>query len=384
MKSTIRLGKIAGIDIGIHYSWFVVLALFTWTLAHGLLPGRYFGWTATTYWATGLVASLLVFVSVVVHELAHAVVAKARGLPVEGITLFILGGVANLRGEPRGARDEFVISAVGPLTSILLSGLFWLVHWVIPDETTPVAAVVWYLWFINAALAIFNMLPAFPLDGGRVLRAGVWGVTGSLSKATRVAALGGQVVGLLLIAFGVTQVFQGNFVGGVWIGVIGWFLHSVASRSRADLAVQTGMNGILVTDVMRRAPDTVAPSATIADAVFEYFLHRGLSTLPVCEGDRIVGILTLSDVKEVPRERWEAATVREAMTPTPLWSVKPDDELTRALDLLGEHSINQAPVLEGGQLVGLLTRADIIRLLHSYRELGVKPHRARAGNAGPP
>ena len=383
MKSTIRLGKIAGVDIGIHYSWFVVLVLFTWTLAQGLLPGRYFGWSPTTYWATGLVASLLLFASVVIHELAHAVVARARGLPVEGITLFILGGVANLRGEARSARDELAISAVGPLTSILLSGLFWLVHWGIPDETTPVAAVVWYLWFINAALAIFNMLPAFPLDGGRVLRAAVWGVTGSLPKAIRVAALGGQVVGLLLIALGVTQVFQGNFVGGVWIGVIGWFLHSVASRSRADLAVQTGMQGILVRDVMRREPDTVTPDVTIYGAVFEYFLHRGLGTLPVCEGDRLVGILTLSDVKEVPRERWEATTVREAMTPMPLWSVRLDDELSRALELLGEHSINQAPVLEADQLVGLLTRADIIRFLHSYRELGVEPQRPRAGNTRP-
>ena len=391
MRSTIRLGKIAGVDIGIHYSWFVVLVLVTWTLAELWFPYEYPGWTGPTYWATGLVASLLLFVSVLVHELAHSVVAKARGLRVEGITLFILGGVANLKGEARDARDEFAISAVGPLASVLLSGLFWLVHQVIPGENTPVAAVVVWLSSVNIWVAIFNMLPGFPLDGGRVLLAVVWGVTGSRSRATRVATLGGQIVGLLLITLGVTMalvgvppVFARNPVSGVWIGVIGWFLHNVASRSRADLAVQTGMQGILVRDVMRREPDTVTPDATVYGAVFEYFLHReGLGTLPVCEGDRLVGILTLSDVKKVPRERWEATTVREAMTPMPLKSVRPDDELSRVLELLGEHSINQAPVVESGQLVGLLTRADIIRLLHSHRELGVEPQRARAGNTRP-
>ncbi len=373
MKASIRLGKIAGIEIGIHYSWFVVLALFTWSLAAGFFPDRYEGWSQVTYWGTAIVAALLLFASVLVHELAHSLVARGRGFPVEGITLFILGGVSNLRAEARGPKDEFVISAAGPLTSVVLAVIFRLALVPLGDRDTPVAAVLTYLALVNVLLALFNLLPAFPLDGGRVLRSIIWGATHSLSKATSVAARVGQVAGYLFIAAGVFEVLRGNFLGGLWIAFVGWFLQSAASTSLREMEAEASLKGILVEDVMERHPLTIGPDVSIQEAVFDYFLRHGKRALPVVEGDRLMGILTLTDVKSVPQQHWGSRKVRDEMTPVPLKSLSPHDELAQALVLLGQDSLNQAPVVEGGQLVGLLSRANIIQYLHSRRELGLLP-----------
>ena len=195
-----RVGKIAGIDFSIHYSWLVVFALFSWLLADSILPSRYEGWSGATYWSMGVLGALLLFASVLVHELAHALAARALGLPVEGITLFLFGGVSSLRAESSGPKGELIVSAVGPLASLGLFAALWLVYQGVNDKTTPFAAVLWYLWFSNLALAIFNSLPAFPMDGGRMLRSAVWTLTGSLSQATRFAARAGQIIGLLITA----------------------------------------------------------------------------------------------------------------------------------------------------------------------------------------
>lgn len=388
MKSTIRLGKIAGIPIGIHYSWFAVLVFFSWSLATRLLPSLNGGWSTATYWAIGVVAALLLFVSVLIHELAHSVVARARGFPVEGITLFLLGGVSSLKAEARGPRDEFIIAAVGPAASLVLAGLLLLAYrviggnelplWLWQVETTrltPFESVLFYLWFINLVLAIFNLLPAFPLDGGRVLRSVVWGATGSLSRATKVASRGGQVMGILLIAVGVLEIFNRNMWGGMWLAFIGWFLYSTAGATQRESEAQASLRGMLVRDVMDRDPETVGPEVSLADIVFGPLLHKGARALPVCEDGHLIGIITLTDVKGVPQHRWREARVRDEMTPMPLWSVTPEDELAQGLQLLAEHSVNQAPVVEGVRLVGLLTRADITQQLHSRRELGLGPER---------
>ena len=385
MKSTFRVWKIAGIEVGVHYSWFAVLALFSWVLSDQVLPSdpEYAGWSTTRYWATGIIVTLLLFVMVLMHELAHSLVARARGFHVEGITLFILGGVSTLRAEVRGPKDEFVISAVGPMTSLVLAGLFWLGLQAIPDRTTSVAAVVWYMWVVNLALAIFNLLPAFPLDGGQVLRSAVWGVTGSLTKATRVASGGGRIMAVLLIAVGVFAIFRGTPWFGVWMGVIGWFLYSAATSSLRDLELQSSLRSILVMDVMVRKPETIYPEVTIGDVVFEHFLQNGNRALPVTEGDTLIGIFTLTDAKKVPQYRWSDVRVKDAMTPAPLWSLRPDDQLSHALELLAEHSLNQAPVVEEGRMMGLLTRAGIIEHLHSRQELRVAPRSDLADGTGP-
>ena len=369
MKPSIRLGKIAGINVGIHYSFFGILLLVSWSLSQGLLPDRFPGWSVATYWATGIVAALMLFASVLVHELAHSVVAKARGFDVEGITLFLLGGVSNLRSDARRPRDEFVVSAVGPLTSFALSLVFWAALLSLQERQSPIAALAWYLALINLLLGAFNLLPAFPLDGGRVLRSIVWALTGSLPKATNLASFIGQGFGLLLILAGAIEVFGGSYWEGLWIALIGWFLHGSAGASRREVSLSADAIGVLVKEVMDADPVTIAPDRSISDAVYGYFLGRGSHALLVCEGDRLLGIISLTDIRRIPQIRWSAVRVVEEMTQTPLWYVGPNDDLQNAMTLLGEHSVHQVPVLEAGRLVGLLSRAHIIRYFHSRREL---------------
>lgn len=358
-----------------------MLALVTWSLADQFFPSRYH-WSDVTYWSTAFISALLLFVSVLIHELAHSLVAKGRGFEVEGITLFLLGGVSNIRADASGPKDEFVISAVGPLTSLALSGIFWLTLQAFQDRATPLSAILAYLWLINLLLAIFNLLPAFPLDGGRVLRSVVWGVTGSFDKATRVAVRGGQLFGFMFAAFGIFQILQDNFLGGIWLAFIGWFLFTAASSSQQQTQTETAMKGIFVRDIMNRHPGSVEPDLLMSEAVYKHFLRYGTRALPVCEGNQLRGILTLTDVKRVSQDQWNWVKVSHAMTRMPLWSLSPDDELSQALDVLAEHSLNQAPVLEGGRLVGMLNRAEIIQFLHSSKEPGIEQNPPPARGVG--
>ena len=372
MRPSIRLGKIGGVDIGLHYSWFATVALLSWSLADGIFPEQYPGWSAATYWIIGVVAVLMLFASVLVHELAHSLVAKARGFRVDGITLFLLGGVSNLQSDARHPRDEFLIAAVGPLSSFLLGGVFWIALLGFDDRSTPLPALVWYLAFINVLLGAFNLLPAFPMDGGRVLRSTVWAATGSLSKATNVAALGGQGIGVLLMAIGAFSVLNGNLLGGLWMAFIGWFLQTSAASSRREQSVASSARGVSVKDVMDPDPVTIGPDAALSEVVFDHLMRGGARSLPVLVGDSLMGIVTLTDIKRVPRDRWDVVSIRDVMTPAPLWHVRPDDDLERAMALLGEHSVHCAPVLEGDRLVGLISRAHILGYLHSRRELGIR------------
>ena len=372
MRSSIRLGRIAGIEIGLHYSWFLVLALVSWSLASGWLPNAYPGWTTGAYWGTGVLAALLLFVSVLVHEMAHSLVARARGFDVGEITLFLLGGVSHLKADARRAVDELVIAAVGPLTSFVLAAFFWVLKLALGGGTSPINAIVYYLAFINALLGVFNLLPAFPLDGGRVLRSVIWAATGNHMRATRVATLGGQIVGFGLMVLGAYQFILGNQFGGIWLAFIGWFLQSTASRSQAEAAVETGVHGLRVRDIMEQRPPMIDPNSTIAEAVFDHFLRQGVRSLPVCDGDTLLGIISLTDVRRVPRDRWGELRVRREMTPMPLQVIGPDDDLSQALDVLARHAIHQLPVMEDDRLVGLLSRAHVIQYLHSVRELRIK------------
>ncbi len=373
MKASVRLGKIAGVEIGLHYSWFLVFVLVSWSLAVSFLPDRYPGWSAPTYWATGAVSALLLFVSVLTHEMSHSLVARARGFPVSGITLFILGGVSNLKADARKASDEFAIAIVGPLTSFALAGLLWLVSLALGDGNSPIHATLFYLVLMNALLGAFNMLPAFPLDGGRVLRSIIWAVTGSHLRATRIATFGGQVVGVGMMALGVVQVvWTGNFVGGVWLAFLGWFLQSAAGRSQAETAVESSVSGVRVRDVMDGDPPTIDPGSTIREAVFGRLLRHGARALPVCDGEMVVGLLSLTDVKRLSQDLWSARIVRSEMTAMPLITVGPDHDLAQAMDLLAQNSVHQLPVIEDGRLVGLLSRSHVIQYLYSMKELGIR------------
>ena len=392
MGSTLRLGKIAGIDVGIHYSLVFGLLFFSWSLTNNFLPSFNSSWSTSTYWAVGFLAALLLFVSVLLHELAHSVVARASGFEVKGITLFLFGGVSNLEAEAKGPRDEFVISAVGPIASLVLAGLLFLAYRVIGGEAAPatpfgavtvplsvVEAVLLYLWFINLVLGIFNLLPAFPLDGGRTLRAIIWSATGNLSVATKVAAGSGQAMGILLILLGVWQVLQGNPWGGLWFALIGMFLNRSASAARREIKVETRLRGFGVKDAMRLDPPTIDPDASVSSVAYGPLTQQSGQAVLVCERRVLVGIISRSDIKRVPQHRWALDAVREHMTSAPLWTLKPEDELIHGLEMLSEHSINQAPVLEEGRLVGLLSRADIIPFMRLDSKLDTRRGRFGQG-----
>ena len=379
MKPSIRLGKIAGIEVGVHYSLLLVLLFFSWNLANGFLPGLNPFWSTTTYWAVGFTAALLLFASVLVHELAHSVVARASGFEVEGITLFLLGGVSSFKAEAKGPRNEFVISAVGPAASLALAALLFVVYRMIGSEGAPstpfgrvtaplsvVETLLLYLWFINLALGIFNLLPAFPLDGGRILRAIIWASTGSVSLATRIAARGGQLVGILMIAWGAWQLLQFHELGGLFLVVVGLFLNGTANTARREVEVQSSIRSHRVEDAMQPDPPTIEPDLAVAAAVYGPLMRPGVRALPVCDGETLVGIISLSDIEGAPRHEWTSTRVRERMTRAPLWTLDLHDDLAHGLELLGEHSINQAPVLHEGRLVGLLSRADVIRFMHLH------------------
>ncbi|MFC1873733.1 site-2 protease family protein [Chloroflexota bacterium] len=372
MRSSFRLGKIAGIDIGIHYSWLLAFIIITWSLAQGFFPQVYPGWSTVTYWVTGILATLLLFVSVLLHELAHSLVARARGMPVSSITLFIFGGVSNLTEEAKMPGIEFTMAVVGPLTSLILAGIFWLLSHLISNQLSPAAAILNYLALINAVLCVFNLLPGFPLDGGRVLRSILWRTTGSLTRATNIAATVGRLFGWAFIAFGIYQLFQGNFLGGLWIAFIGWFLGSAADASRRETTLRDQLSGARVKDMMYTDIETITPETSVEEVVWDIFRQRHRRAVPVCQDGRPAGIVTIADVKELPREQWSQTPVSEIMTREPLYSVTPEDELNTALQIIAQHDLNQVMVLDQGQCVGLLSRADIIQYLQFNQELGMK------------
>jgi Zn-dependent protease/CBS domain-containing protein len=394
LKSSIRLFRIAGIDIGIHYSWILIFIFFATTLALGFFPTASPDKTTSTYWAAGILASLLLFASVLAHELAHSLVAQARGIPVRSITLFIFGGVSNLEQEAEKPGVEFLMAIVGPGASLLLSIVFWILFQAMQPgdlfadffrfggwlpQSSIIGAGFFYLALINISLAAFNLLPGFPLDGGRVLRSIVWGITGNLVRATNIATAVGRLFGWGLIAIGVLNIlgytvwiFGASLVGGIWIAFIGWFLSSAAESSRTEATMRERMAGIKVKDAMVQSQDTISPQTTVAELVQGVFNQRYRRAVPVCQDDRTLGIVTISDVKGLPQEKWAVTPVEQIMTRSPLYSVSPDDDLSTAMKLIAQHDLNQVLVMNGDLCSGLLTRAEIIRYLQLSQELKVK------------
>ena len=362
MSSSIGIGRILGIRVDIHFSLFLIVAFLTWSLATGFLPDRYPNWTTATYWSTGFVCALSLFVSVLLHEFAHSLVAIRRGYRVEGITLFLLGGVSSIASESRRALDDFVISIVGPLSSLAIAVVIGIVV-VLSGGGSPAYAAIEYVAIINLLLGLFNLLPAFPLDGGRVLRAAIWAVTGSYRRASGIATRSGQVTGILLAALGVFQIFQGNHLQGIWLVLVGWFLNRAACASRSNRELEQSLEGVTVGDVMDASPPTVGPGVTIHEAVSNHSIRGSGTGLIVCEGRRVMGILSITDVRKIPQALWEEKSVRDVMTPAPLKSLTPHDGLHDTLWLLGENDIHQAPVLVGNRLVGLLSRAHMASML---------------------
>jgi Zn-dependent protease/CBS domain-containing protein len=371
MKASFKLFRIAGIDIGIHYTWLFIFIFFSWTLAQGYFPEAYKGWSTGAYWVTGIIASLLIFVSVLLHELAHSLVARSRGIPVHSITLFILGGVSNLEEEPQKPAAEFIMAIVGPVTSLVLALIFWGVSKLPANADTPLAAILSYMGTINLYLGIFNLLPGFPLDGGRVLRSIIWGSTGNLSKATNIASWIGQFFGWALIAAGIFVMFRFSFVSGLWLAFIGWFLNSSADASRKEITLRERLSHIRVRDLMHPNVETIPPETTIQEMVTNIFQKQHGRAVPVCDGNKLSGIATITDVKKVPQDKWSITPVSQIMTTTPLYTVQPEDNLNVVMQLIARHDINQVLVNEQGKCAGIISRADIIRFIQMKHELGL-------------
>jgi Zn-dependent protease/CBS domain-containing protein len=371
MKASFKLFRIAGIDIGIHYTWLFIFVFFSWTLAEAYFPA-YYKWSTTAYWITGVIASLLIFVSVLLHELAHSLVANARGIPVHSITLFILGGVSNMEEEPQKPASEFIMAIVGPGTSLLLAAIFWGLTRLPGDKTVPLAAIISYMAYINLLLGAFNLLPGFPLDGGRVLRSIIWGSTGSLSRATDIAGRVGQLFGWLFIGVGVFFLVQGDIFNGLWIAFVGWFLNSAADASRKEITLRERLSHFKVRELMNVNIETIRPETTVSEMVMNVFRRQPGRAVPVCRDDRLVGIVTITDVKKIPQDQWGATPVERIMTTSPLYTVVPEDNLNTAMQLIAHHDINQVLIKENEKCAGLLSRADIIRFIQMSHELGIR------------
>lgn len=370
MGSSIKLFRIFGIDIGIHWSWVFIFVIVTWTFATGILDDNYPRWTDQQRWTAGALIAGVFFLSILAHELSHAIVSNRNGLPVKTITLFVFGGVSNLSREPDSASLEFRIAVVGPLTSLVLGLLFGAAWLALRPVNSGIASICGYLGFINASLAVFNMLPGFPLDGGRVLRSAVWGRNKNRLRATRTAAHVGEWIAYGLMAGGVAQsVFISPFAG-IWMLLVGFFLKNAAASSYTQLVVETTLDGITVRDVMKTSFDSVAPDVSVEELVHDYVLKRNARCFAVIAAGDFAGLVTLTDVRKLPREEWATTSVYRAMTPaTRLQSLSPDENLTKVLRVMAEHDVNQLPVVERRELVGMLDRADVVRFIQMHREL---------------
>lgn len=371
MGPSFRLGRLFGIEIGLHVSWLIIAFVLTYSLAAVYFPSTYRGWDRGVYWVVGGATAVLFFTSVVAHELSHALVARRFGVGVKNITLFVFGGAAHLESDARRPRDEALIAGVGPLTSLVIGAVLLLIG---PLVAQPqLHALVDWLGGINIALGVFNLIPGFPMDGGRILRAIVWGIRGDAFQATRIAANIGRAFGYLLIAFGVFTALNRD-LGGLWLALIGWFLSNAAESAVAQMSLQRSIRGVRVREVMDGTPPTVSPNLTVAELVNDHLMRGTGRSFLVCHEDGILaGVVTLTDVQRTPREAWETTRVTDIMTRFGnLVIVRPDDPLEKALTVLQEREVGQLPVVEQGrEAVGLLTRSGILRLIDTRLKLGL-------------
>lgn len=374
VRNTVPLFRVRGIEVGVHVSWLIVFGLVTWSIAMGFVPQALPGIAPIEAWIIGAISAVLLFASVLLHELAHSFVAISRGLPVHSITLFLFGGVSNLSADSKDPRTEFLIAIVGPLTSFAIAGAALLLANVPLDER--IGVVVTYLIVVNALLGAFNLIPGFPLDGGRVFRSIVWRATGSVRRATEIAAAVGQLVGFGFVAWGILRVFDGDLLGGLWTAAIGLFLQNAAGSSVQQLALDQRLRSVRVRDAFTPDDDTATPELTISELIEDHILSRKRRAVLVTENGRLVGIVTIGDLQTVPSEARGRTTVREVMTGLDgLVTTSPGTSLREAADVLASNGFDQLPVVEAGRPIGAITRADIMRefQIREALDLGDRP-----------
>ena len=374
MKAQVKLGRIAGISIGLHYSWFIIALLIVLSLVQhfrAIAPQ----WSSTVVWTAAVVTGLLFFAALLLHELAHSLLAKARGLRVRAITLFALGGVSQIETEAGDAKSEFWIAIAGPITSVVIGlvvlGTAWLAGWQPGSEpATPVISVLVWLGYINLMLAAFNMIPGYPLDGGRVLRAVIWWITRNADRSTRLAAKMGQAVAFVFVLWGLVQFFSGVTFDGLWLAFIGWFLLDASRSSYVQVELMAGLRDRRVADIMDNDYVTVEGHLSLQDFVDQYVLRTGRRCFVVVQNDRVAGLITTHEVKRVDRDRWPQTSVQSVMRPLDqLRTVAPDTPAIQALELMSRGDINQLPVISDGNLKGVFSRGHVLRFLRTQAEL---------------
>jgi Zn-dependent protease len=371
MKYSWRIGRIFGIEIKIDSSWLVIFALFSWFLAGSYFPASHPKWSFALRWGLGFLTSLLVFASVLVHELTHSLVAIKQGEEVKSIMLFILGGVAQISEEPKEPLKEFSMAVVGPLSSFFLAIIFLLVSLLTAGVSEPVKACAFFLFRTNLVLGAFNLLPGFPMDGGRVFRSIVWKVTGDLKKATRIASLVGDGIAYLMIFTGIFMFLRGDF-GGLWWVLIGWFLHNAAARGYSQVLIKSALAGLKARDLMNTEFESVPAGLPVQSLVDDYILKKKERVFLVTVGEDLKGIVCLEDVKTLPREDWPLSPVSGIMTPKDkLQSVSLDADGVQILASLASRDVHQVPVMDGDKVAGVICRSDILRVLQLKSELGV-------------
>jgi Zn-dependent protease/predicted transcriptional regulator len=374
MKAQIKLGKIFGVEIGLHYSWFIIALLITFSLA-GQFQLTNPAWSSGLRWGLAVVTAILFFASIVGHELSHALVAKARGVPVRSITLFALGGIAQMERDAADAKTEFWMGIIGPITSFVIGVVCLVIAFALgwsPSglPRTPLAAMFMWLGVINIGLAIFNMVPGFPLDGGRVLRGLIWWITGNPKRATMIAARVGQIIAFLMIVYGVMQFFSGSGFNGLWLAFIGWFLLSASRESYAQMVITEGLRGLNVADVMSSDYPSVDAYINLQTFAEEHLMRTGRRFFVVSLKGHPEGIITPAEIAGVPRQRWPYTTVADVMRPLDrVRTVRADSSITDALELMASQDLNQLPVVANGSLAGVVSRAHVLQLIQTRAQL---------------
>jgi len=366
-RTGLPLGRISGIPLYLHPSWFIIFLLITLSLAtqfKSMDPS----WSREQYWFLGIVTSVLFFGSVVFHELSHSIVARHYNIPVQSITLFVFGGLSRISRDPTSAKQEFNVAIAGPLSSLFLAGCFRLI-WHYSAGNEMVHAAAYWLWYVNLSLGLFNLVPGFPLDGGRVLRGIAWGITGDFTRATRIAANAGKFFAYLMIFVGIWQALNGNWVGGLWIAFIGWFLLSAAQESYAHVAVRNMLVGVRAKDVMTRDVATVPRDMSVEEYVHEV-LRTGQRCHVAVAGETPVGLITLSTARSVPRDEWANTSIQAVMLPLEkIHAAEPDEPAVKILQRMQAEDINQMPVVSQNHVVGMISRDSILRLLQTRLQL---------------
>jgi Zn-dependent protease/CBS domain-containing protein len=369
-SGSIRLGKIFGIPVSVDYSWFLILVLFTWTFAVSYYPSEFKNWSTTEYWVVGAITALVLFGSVLLHELGHSLVALRYKLPVRNITLFIFGGVSQISEDPVSAASEFWITIAGPIVSFITAGIFALFT-LFTSGFAPLWAILKYLAYINLILGVFNLIPGFPLDGGGVLMSIVWGITHNRHRALLIASGVGSLIAYLFIFYGVFELFNGNLVNGLWIAFIGWFLVSASRGQLMQERVKGVLSGHKVAEVMSQGYTIVQADTTLQSLMDDHILASSRRSYIVERGEEVVGLLTLHHLRDVPRDHWVSTTVAQVMIPCEKWKeLTPETELWDAMAEMDRDGVNQLPVMTSGRIEGMLTREDIISYLRELRGSG--------------